>query len=89
MDDTPNIWLDGVPDFAPGDPPPSGYLAWHEWAEVQTNAGLEQVRCCRCSRFKFPQELSERLIECRHTDCAGASHTEMAPLCLGCDEAPQ
>ncbi len=22
-------------DYKPGDPPPEGYLEWHEWAEVQ------------------------------------------------------
>jgi hypothetical protein len=45
-------------DYKPGDPPPQGYTAWHEWAEVQANAGLVDVRCCICCKFKFPQELS-------------------------------
>ena len=31
------------PDFQPGDQAPEGYLAWHEWAEVQHKAGLRQV----------------------------------------------
>ena len=26
--------------YKPGDPPPTGYLEWHEWAEVQRKAGL-------------------------------------------------
>ena len=26
--------------FKPGDQAPAGYLAWHEWAEVQHKAGL-------------------------------------------------
>lgn len=32
--------LDVAPDFKAGDPPPEGYLAWHEWAETQHKAGL-------------------------------------------------
>ena len=27
--------------YKSGDLPPEGYLAWHEWAEVQRNAGGE------------------------------------------------
>lgn len=83
------IFLDGTQDFHPGDPPPVGYLDWHEWAQVQTAAGLEQERCCRCSRFKFPQELSSRRIECRYFDNKGAEHTEMCPVCIDCDKEPQ
>ena len=44
--------------YQPGDPPPSGYLDWHEWADVQHKAGLRQARCCDCGKLKFPQELS-------------------------------
>lgn len=47
-------------DFKPGDPPPTGYNDWHEWAAVQTKSGLKQVRCGRCSLWKFPQELTGR-----------------------------
>lgn len=42
-------------DYKPGDPPPDGYLAWHEWAEVQHKAGLRQ-RQCLCGKWVFPQE---------------------------------
>lgn len=47
-----------VATFQPGDFAPSGYCDWHEWAKVQMRAGLRQVRCSRCERFKFPQELA-------------------------------
>ena len=33
------------PTFKAGDPAPEGYLAWHDWAEVQHKAGLRQKRC--------------------------------------------
>ena len=33
-------------------------MAWHEWAEVQSKAGLKQKRCGRCGKYRFPQELS-------------------------------
>lgn len=37
---------------------PSGYLAWHEWAQLQSKAGLKQVACGRCGKWNFPQELA-------------------------------
>ena len=49
-----------IPTFKAGDPPPSGYVAWHEWAKVQGRAGLRQRKCRRCDRYKFPQELDRR-----------------------------
>lgn len=45
-----------MPIFKPGDPPPAGYSEWHEWAEVQTKAGLSQTQCATCHRWYFPQE---------------------------------
>ena len=44
-----------------GDPPPSGYTAWDDWAKVQYNGGLRQVRR-QCGRYHFPQE------KCRHAE---------------------
>jgi hypothetical protein len=52
----PTIWLDIMPVFQPGDPAPSGYLEWHEWARVQLKAGLRQKRCRGCGLLRFPQE---------------------------------
>lgn len=49
-----------TPDFKPGDQAPEGYLAWHEWAEVQHKAGLRQKQCGRCGKWKYPQELSDK-----------------------------
>ena len=40
----------------PGDLPPRGYTAWHEWAKVQHRAGLRQARCPTCGLWRFPQE---------------------------------
>lgn len=50
--------LSASPGFEPGDPPPTGYCDKHEWAAVQMKAGFRQVRCTRCTRFKFAQELA-------------------------------
>lgn len=47
-----------MPNYKPGDLPPQGYLQWHEWAEVQRKAGIKQVECPSCGRWKTPQELS-------------------------------
>jgi len=44
------------PKFKPGDLPPKGYLAWHEWAEVQRKAGIKQKKCKDCGKFFTPQE---------------------------------
>lgn len=49
-------------DYQPGDPAPEGYLAWHEWATTQQNAGLKQAKCGKCGLWKYPQELSGQLI---------------------------
>ena len=47
-------------DYKPGDQPPTGYIDWHEWAEVQHKAGLRQKECGRCGKWKYPQELSDQ-----------------------------
>lgn len=45
------------PAFKPGDQPPSsGYIAWHSWADAQHRAGLRQSRCRRCELWWYPQE---------------------------------
>ena len=44
--------------YKPGDQAPDGYLAWHEWAEVQHKAGLRQKQCGRCGLWRYPQQLS-------------------------------
>ena len=45
-------------EYKPGDQAPEGYLAWHEWAEVQHKAGLRQKQCGRCGLWRYPQQLS-------------------------------
>lgn len=72
------------PGFKAGDPPPEGYLDWHEWAEVQRKAGLKQELCGRCSRWKFPQELSGRTGEYPVVDRHGRPRTMTFPICNGC-----
>lgn len=42
--------------YKPGDPPPSGYMQWQEWARVQIKAGLRQARCEKCGLWEFPGE---------------------------------
>jgi len=37
-------------------PPPTEYLAWHEWAEAQVKAGRKQKQCPGCKLWLFPQE---------------------------------
>ncbi len=43
--------------YKAGDPAPSGYLDWHQWAKVQHNAGLRQKKCALCRKWLFPREL--------------------------------
>lgn len=42
--------------YAVGSAPPSGYMAWHFWAEDQHKGGLRQAQCAVCYLWKFPQE---------------------------------
>jgi uncharacterized coiled-coil protein SlyX len=37
-------------------PPPEGYIAWHDWAEAQTNTGNKQKKCPNCNLWFFPSE---------------------------------
>lgn len=73
--------------YKPGDPPPSEYLGWHVWAAVQHKAGLRQVRCPGCSRFRFPQEMSEKTIESRYFTISRRGredHVDRLRICLDC-----
>jgi len=54
-----NVHLNVRPDFKPGDPAPTGYLDWHEWASVQYRSGLRQRRCGGCGKCLFPQEFKD------------------------------
>lgn len=42
--------------FEVGSLPPSGYVAWHEWAAAQHRGGLRQARCRGCGLWLYPQE---------------------------------
>jgi uncharacterized OB-fold protein len=50
------IILTVMPEYKPGDPPPAGYLQWHEWAKAQEAGGLRQQRCKVCGLWRYPQE---------------------------------
>ena len=50
------LCFDATPDFKPGDPAPTSYVEWQEWARVQHKAGLFQRRCPCCLKWRFPQE---------------------------------
>lgn len=71
--------------YKPGDLPPEGYLAWHEWAEVQRKAGIKQVQCGCCGLWRTPQELSDRTMKwiVRSRKCAVE---QSAPICTKCVE---
>ena len=72
--------------YKPGDQAPEGYLAWHEWAEVQHKAGLRQKQCGKCGLWRYPQELSEHTVRWQGFTARGKRVNQMAPLCLKCDE---
>lgn len=74
-------------EYKPGDPAPSGYLAWHEWAEVQHKAGLRQKQCCKCGLWKYPQELSASPAKWPALNRQGKRVEQSGPVCLKC--APQ
>ncbi len=78
------LFIDFVPEFKPGDPPPSGYMEWHEWARVQTKAGLKSKRCGLCLLWNFPQEMSDKTVSGKVQDSRGRSRTVTSPVCLTC-----
>jgi hypothetical protein len=85
----PNGWVSFAPKFKAGDPPPSGYCDWHDWANVQHKAGLRQVTCGKCSKWKYPQELSDQTItSVAYTKKHGGKKVTLTrPVCLECGEA--
>ena len=84
----PHIFFNGgvltiAGEYKPGDQAPSGYLDWHEWAEVQHKAGLRQKECGRCGKWKFPQELSATTDEHEMQSRSGPV-TVITPVCNAC-----
>ncbi len=79
--------LDVAGDYMPGDPQPDGYLDWHEWARVQSRAGLRQVRCPTCSLFRFPQELSDVLVTSMVRKSLGTEYAVTSRQCFECGGA--
>jgi hypothetical protein len=71
-------------EYKPGDPAPSGYLDWHEWAAVQHKAGLRQDECGRCGRWKYPQELSDLKIKTPAKTRSGMGVTLESAVCNEC-----
>lgn len=72
--------------YKPGDLPPEGYLAWHEWAEVQRKAGIKQVQCGRCALWRTPQELSTIVDKHPARTSRGALLHLTSPVCTKCAE---
>lgn len=46
-----------------GDMPPTGYVSWHEWAAIQCDGGLVQMRCKNCKKYFFPQEYEKHFTQ--------------------------
>ena len=67
-----NLCLLEMPAFKPGDKPPSGYLEWHEWADIQRKAGIRQAPCSGCGKWITPQEQEDH----QHAALAAASDHE-------------
>lgn len=71
-------------DFKPGDQAPTGYLDWHEWAEVQHKAGLRQKECGRCGKWCYPQQLSNRVDVYTARSKKRGLVTVETPVCNAC-----
>lgn len=73
-------------EYKPGDQAPSGYLAWHEWADVQHKAGLRQRQCCACGKWAYPQQIaSDR--EFIYKTSRGKELRRLEPVCNACAKA--
>jgi len=77
-------WLSHSGEYKPGDPPPTGYNDWHEWAAVQHKAGLRQQQCGKCGLWRFPQEMSEEFSKWVARTRAGQPVQVIAPVCKEC-----
>lgn len=75
-------------DYKPGDPAPEGYLAWHEWADVQHKAGLRQKSCGRCGKWKYPQELSDKRDEYEAMTRKSGAVKLFSAVCNTCAPTP-
>lgn len=72
-------------DYAVGSQPPEGYLAWHEWAEIQAKKGkLKQCECGKCGMWRFPQELSSETLTTVGKDRRGRSVVIVSKICNKC-----
>ena len=80
--------LDVVPEVTTGEPPPQGYVAWCEWARVQTKARLKQTTCAKCGLWKFPQELSDTVIISPLYTETGQQIKARSSVCLECKDEP-
>ncbi len=80
-----NVMLDIYEDYKPGSQPPTGYLQWHEWARIQSKAGLKQKKCCQCCLWKFPQELSGKTLVAKGHTSHGQEVIRICPICNECD----
>lgn len=75
-------------DYKPGDQAPEGYLAWHEWAEVQHKAGLRQKQCGRCGLWRYPQQMSATVDRAEMTGMRKRKPTRVTvetPVCNECE----
>lgn len=72
-------------EYQPGDLPPEGYLAWHEWAEIQRKAGIPQVPCAICNKWKTPQELTDLMWEMIGQKTDGTPANINDPVCNKCN----
>ena len=70
--------------YKPGDQAPEGYLAWHEWAEVQHKAGLRQKQCGRCGLWRYPQQLSAEVMRWEAKTTRGKTVRQAEPVCNDC-----
>ncbi|MNX11323.1 hypothetical protein D3C86_410830 [compost metagenome] len=73
--------------YEPGSQPPAthGYMDMEEWWRVQRKAGLKQVACGRCGRWKFPQELSATVDKSTAHKRDGTPVPIESPVCNGCN----
>ena len=74
--------------YKPGDPAPSGYLAWHEWSGVQHKAGLRQKQCGRCGLWCYPQQLTAEVLRWDAKTSRGEMVRKEAPVCSKCHKPP-
>ena len=80
------VFISITDDYKAGDLPPENgsYLEWSAWADAQHKAGIKQVECGKCGKWKTPQELDTEKLKSTVFDKNMEEIEIEEPHCIDC-----